>query len=94
MQERHRRASDSYARRLVDQPRPLSLELRKIGCDIVDTVCHVVQAGPFLREEFADGRICRERGQELDMALTNVQRHSLYTLLRCTRGSPYGFVWS
>jgi hypothetical protein len=28
------------------------------------------------------------------MALTNVQRHSLYTLLRCTRGSPYGFVWS
>ena len=81
MQERDARAADAGARLLVDQPQAGGPQLVEGGRDVVDPVGDVMQAGSALFEEAADRRVGRQRRQELDVALADVEQRRLDALL-------------
>ncbi len=84
MQERDLGAADTGARLLVDHPQAGGPQIVERARDIIHAVGNVVQARAALGEEPADRRVCAQRRQQLDMALTDVEQRGLHALL-CDR---------
>ena len=60
---------------------PSCAQLRQRRLDVRDLIGDVVQPGPALREEPPDRRVGRERPQQLDVVLADVEQHRLDALL-------------
>ncbi len=80
MDEGHAAAPDSGARGLVDQLQADRLRLVEGLVDVLDRVGHVVDARALLGEELADRSIRSERGQQLDVALADVEQYGFDSL--------------
>ena len=81
MDERDLEPEEAAARLLVDQLRPVRLQARELGGDILDLEGDVVEARSSLGEEPADRRVRPERGEQLDPRRTDEERRRLDALL-------------
>src|SRR5581483_1689021 len=77
VQERDAASADPRPRLGVDERDPALLQARERGVDVGDTVGDVVEAGPALLDELADGRVRSQGAQQLDVAVADVEEHGL-----------------
>ena len=82
MDEGDRAAVDADARPLVDQLGPTGSETLELGLDVVDLDRKMVHAGAAPVEELPDRRVRRQRGEQLDPAVADLQEGCLDALVR------------
>ena len=81
MHKGHPRVPDARPRTLVDQPQAGLAQRRQRGLDVADLVGHVVQPGTARAQEAAHRAVLLERGDQLDVALPDVEQDRLDALL-------------
>ncbi len=81
VEEGDARAADADPRRLVDQPHAALAQQGERRVDLGHLVRDVVEPRAALGEEPADRRVVRERAQQLDVVLADVEQHRLDALL-------------
>src|SRR3954452_22995438 len=81
VQEGDAGAADAGAGRLVDEAHALLAQRGECGVDVGDLVGDVVQSRAVAGQEAPDRRVRRERAQELDVVLADVQQDGLHPLL-------------
>src|SRR5689334_25405570 len=78
MDEGDLEAEEPAPRPLVNQLRPLCLELVDGGADVLDLVRDVVHAGAAFGEELPHRRVVAEGGEQLDPAGSDPERGRLH----------------
>ena len=75
MQERDAASTSSGSRRFVDQPVPKFAAPREGSVEVGDTIADVVDAGPTLRQKFADRRVGNQRFKQLDVRVAEFKMY-------------------
>jgi diacylglycerol kinase (ATP) len=81
VQERDLRPADAAPRRLVDQPHPGRPQRVERAGHVVDPVGHMVEAGTPPGQEAADRCVLAEGGEQLHVALADVEQRGLHALV-------------
>src|SRR5947207_15686600 len=82
MEKRHSASMRARYRRLVDQPESLLLQTREMRLDVRDPEADVMDAFAALLDELRHRRIGRQRLEQLEVRVADIDERGLHALRR------------